>query len=478
MLRYGLFYYHRRMDVKNTQLKVLERLLRSGTNTAYANHVGISSGLSYERFKLNAPVCTYDTIKPWVDRCKSGEPDVLWPGRVHHFAVSAGTTGKGKHIPIYADRISSDLGFMRSVMRHIISVNPDPGLFLGKHVALSGSVETVDGLHFGEISGILACASPRWIRLWHILCPEKAATMAWSIRYKTLVDLASRSDIRVLTGVPSWILIFLRDVSSRTGMPIEQVWPNLKLVVTGGVALSVYHQAIRYELGTLNVRFLENYGASEGYFAFDWFDAGSMLLQYNSDVFYEFIPIDIGYEKAKHSLMSAGNITPLWEVQPYVRYALVVTNIGLMRYLTNDEVIFESIDPPRLKILGRLNEMTDTFGEAVNATEVHSVVKQVMPSITYDHLHIRPTWNGNPALPFHEWIFVIADPYLRNSMIESSTTLPNELDQHLRLINRHYAIRRETGAMRLPSLRIIGMDEYETIIRAQPRSQSKLGMFI
>jgi hypothetical protein len=176
--------------------------------------------------------------------------------------------------------------------------------------------------------------------------------------------------------------------------------------------------------------------------------------------------------------MSAGNITPLWEVQPYVRYALVVTNIGLMRYLTNDEVIFESIDPPRLKILGRLNEMTDTFGEAVNATEVHSVVKQVMPSITYDHLHIRPTWNGNPALPFHEWIFVIADPYLRNSMIESSTTLPNELDQHLRLINRHYAIRRETGAMRLPSLRIIGMDEYETIIRAQPRSQSKLGMFI
>jgi hypothetical protein len=122
--------------------------------------------------------------------------------------------------------------------------------------------------------------------------------------------------------------------------------------------------------------------------------------------------------------------------------------------------------------------MTDTFGEALTASDVREVHQRVIPSIKYNHFHVRPAWSGIPPLPMHEWILVIADPAVRYTLTDCSFALTDEIDQHLRSINRHYAIRRETGAMGLPLLRIIGLDEYETIIRALPQSQSKLGLFL
>jgi hypothetical protein len=466
------------MDVQAEQLKVLDRTLRQGASASYARHAGIIPDMSYDVFRANVPLITYDDLGPWVARCKSGEGDVLWPGIVRQFAVSAGTTGLGKHIPIYEDRLRSDLRFMRRVMRRIIRDNPDPGMFLGRHVALSGSVESVDGIDFGEISGMLACASPKWIRLWHSQCPQRSAFMKWPDRFESIIINSMMNDVRVITGVPSWILILLREVSARSGQPIDHIWPNLRLIVTGGVALSGYIDAIQAELGALNVRFMENYGASEGYFASDWFDEGSLRLQYDTDVLFEFIPIETSIPAGFNTAIDSTRVVPLWNVKPNVRYGLVVSNMGLWRYVTNDEIMFTSTNPPRICITGRLNEMTDTFGEAVSASDVREVHQRVIPSIKYNHFHVRPAWSGIPPLPMHEWILVIADPAVRYTLTDCSFALTDEIDQHLRSINRHYAIRRETGAMGLPLLRIIGLDEYETIIRALPQSQSKLGLFL
>ncbi len=453
-------------------------MLRKGTGTAYAKHLGLSADMAYADFKTRVPLISYSDLEPWVNRVKNGEQHILWPGVVRRFAVSAGTTGTGKHIPISDGRLQSDLQFMRRVTHHILQGNPDPGLFLGKHLALSGSVVSAGGFEFGEISGMLACASPKWVRLWHALCPEKAAYMSWPDRFEAIITNAIHSDIRMITGVPSWILILLREVSRRRGMPISHVWPHLRLIITGGVALSGYFNAIKSEIGDLNVRFLENYGASEGYFAFDWFDSGSMLLQFDSSVFFEFIPLPSTHELTMPQPLDNLATVPLWDVQPGMRYGLVVSNMGLWRYVTNDEVVFESVSPPRIRVNGRLNQMTDTFGEAVSASDVRDVIQQVMPDKTYDHVHIRPTWSGSPPLPLHEWIVVVTEARVRKSMRDASSILAVQIDQQLQAKNRHYATRRETGAMGLPILCIIGMDAYETFLKAMPKSQSKLGLFI
>jgi len=368
---------------------------------------------------------------------------------------------------------------MRSVVRHVVRSNPDPGLFMGWHVALSGSVEFIDGIEYGEISGMLACATPRWLRNWHGICPEKAAHMPWTQRLEALVEWAQSKDVRVLTGVPTWLLVFLRDVSRRRQLPIEQVWPNLRLIITGGVALSGYIEALRVELGSIPVRFLENYGASEGYHAFDWYDAGSMLLQCNSDNFYELFEINKEVLKDTDLQKLNTSIIPLWHAQPDIDYGLVISNnSGLWRYVTNDIIRFDSVHPPRLKVVGRLNEMTDTFGEAVTKEDILNVIGRVLPENTFRNVHVRPTWDNDTGLPMHEWIFEISDDRNHELLTTQDGRLAEITDALLQSMNRHYSIRRQTGAMAAPQMRIITRDGYEQLIRSLPKSQSKLGMFI
>lgn len=466
------------MDVKSAQLIVLANLLRVGAGTKYGHAIGIRSGMSYDDFRTSIPLGTYKDIAPWVERCKTGESNIMCPGVVRRFAVSAGTTGQGKHIPISDDRLSDDLGFMKRVTRQVIRDNPDPGLFLGRHIALSGSVETIDGCDYGEISGMLACASPRWIRLWQSLCPEKAARMTWPDRFEAIIHNSLFSDVRVITGVPSWLLILIREVSKRRDLPIGEIWPNLRLIITGGVALAGYHDVLRNELSGLPVRYLENYGASEAYHSFDWYDNGSMLLQYDMNNFYELAPLARD-SSGKISTQPSENLIPVWDAEPGIEYGLVVSNrSGLWRYLTNDIVQFTQSIAPRLQVIGRLTDMTDAFGEALSASDVLDASSSIRSLFSITQVHIQSRWIGEPPVPGHVWLLVVPESIKRAELISAEQALVDELDSSLKAINRHYAIRRDTGALGSPKIQVIGIDEYESLLRKLPKSQSKLGMFI
>ncbi len=466
------------MDVQTAQIRILEKLLQQSAGTAYAKHLGLGPNLSYDEFKANVPMCTYDDLSPWVERCKSGEPDVLWPGFVRRFAVSAGTSGHGKHIPITDERLADDLIFMRRVMRLVLNDNPDPGLFLGRHVALSGSVEKINDADYGEISGMLACASPKWIRLWHTICPEKAAQMSWPDRFESIITRSMHSDVRVISGVPSWLLILFREVSRRRRLPINHVWPNLRLIITGGVALSGYHDILQNELEYLPVRYLENYGASEGYHSFDWYENESMFFQYDMNTFYEMMPIardSFGRILTQHG----SGLIPLWEAEPGVEYGLVVSNrSGLWRYLTNDIVQFVESSTPRIMVVGRLTDMTDTFGEALSASDVRTALANIKTTAAISQVHIKSTWAGDPSIPRHDWILVDPDYGKPTALLSADQSLAEEIDTSLKSINRHYSIRRETGALGLPNVKVIGLEDYESMLRALPKSQSKMGLFI
>lgn len=466
------------MDVQTAQIRILEKLLQQSAGTAYAKHLGLGPNMSYDEFKANVPMCTYDDLTPWVERCKSGEPDVLWPGFVRRFAVSAGTSGHGKHIPITDERLADDLIFMRRVMRLVLNDNPDPGLFLGRHVALSGSVEKINDADYGEISGMLACASPKWIRLWHTICPEKAAQMSWPDRFESIVTRSMHSDVRVISGVPSWLLILFREVSRRRRLPINHVWPNLRLIITGGVALSGYHDILQNELEYLPVRYLENYGASEGYHSFDWYENESMLLQYDMNTFYELAPLNRdGSGSLLHHIGT--DLTPLWAATPGVNFGLVVSNrSGLWRYLTNDIVQFVESSTLRIMVVGRLTDMTDTFGEALSASDVRTALANIKSTAAISQVHIKSTWAGDPSIPRHDWILVDPDYGKPTALLSADQSLAEEIDTSLKSINRHYSIRRETGALGLPNVKVIGLEDYESMLRALPKSQSKMGLFI
>jgi hypothetical protein len=440
---------------------------------------------SYEEFTKYVPLIEYADIATYIDQIKQKTSNVLWPGITDKFAVSSGTTGQGKHLPITRDRVKADLRFMRSVVWDLLRKS-DFRIFGGTHLSIVGSLEKTNQYEIGEISAILASSSPKWIRFMQYPDPYTSIYEPWGDRFETILQTALERDIRVISGVPSWIFVLFKEVVKRSGKSIEQLWPNLHLIITGGVALSAYIEILTSYLGSLQPAFYENYGASEGYYAHGWFDQGWMGLKYDHGIFYEFIPKE---EAGRTS--SSPLVLPLWEVEPKVTYQLVVSHFGLWRYKTNDLIEFKaptissSIHPsipsptPTLRIIGRANEMTDDYGEALSADEARKALQSITALPTPRHLHVKSTWHLTDDLPYHEWIMVYDDSSLLFSGEEPYLqAVATKIDEWICDHNRHYAMRRQAGVLGAPKLTVYDMEAYTRLLASLPKAQSKLPFFI
>ena len=90
------------------QKEVLSALLETTKNTAFGLEHNFSSINSYDEFCKKIPIRTYEDIFPYIERLRSGEKNVLWPGRTKWFAKSSGTTNaESKFIPFTEDALNN-----------------------------------------------------------------------------------------------------------------------------------------------------------------------------------------------------------------------------------------------------------------------------------------------------------------------------------------------------------------------------------
>ena len=82
------------------QHKVFCRLMKDAAHTEWGLKYGYKDIKRYQDFQ-RVPIQTYEEIKPYVERMRHGEKDVLWRGEVQWVAKSSGTTNdKSKFIPV------------------------------------------------------------------------------------------------------------------------------------------------------------------------------------------------------------------------------------------------------------------------------------------------------------------------------------------------------------------------------------------
>ena len=74
------------------QEKTMHQIVAQAANTAFGRDHNFSKIRTYEDFKQAVPIRDYEDLKPYIERVKNGEPDVLWPGRPAYFAKTSGTT--------------------------------------------------------------------------------------------------------------------------------------------------------------------------------------------------------------------------------------------------------------------------------------------------------------------------------------------------------------------------------------------------
>lgn len=448
-------------------------LLARGLNTRYGREHSFGEVHSYDDFAEIVPIGFYEDLEKDIEAMKSGRPDLLWPGNVDMFAVSAGTTGEGKHLPLSSERMVSDRRFMRKVILDYLKQKPNLFTISGKHLSLPGTVEKKDNIQIGEISGFSALRSPWWLLPFQLSNPRRLARLPFKEKFDTVLRASLKADLKVIVAVPSWILTLFQQAAEQTGKKnISEIWPNLKLLVCGGVKLSNYRPHLEKLADGLKLDFIETYGSSEGYFAYsDELENEDMKLVYDNGIFYEFIPEPLPEVES----LSIQKTVPLWEVQKGVPYAMLVTNnSGLWRYAVDDIIDFTSVEPPRIKVRGRLSEMLDEFGEALHANEAEQALNE-----TVREMELKKgafTLGGHLAsengVPRHYWFVQFPDPIHRQTL----ERLAQNVDSRLRQINRHYNIRRESGALGEPEVQSITQTDINNWLdfKNKDKAQSKL----
>jgi hypothetical protein len=236
---------------------------------------------------------------------------------------------------------------------------------------LGGSTDLTEvaaGVYTGDLSGIAVKTLPWWAKARYFPPVELALLKNWEEKIAILSERSLSADIRMISGVPSWMLIFFERLRQNVGeknFRLVDAYPNLEMIVHGGVNFAPYRGQFEKLLDGSHAELREVYPASEGFIAIADRGTGEGL-RMNLDIglFFEFVPLEE---------LGTANPTRHWlqNVEPDVNYALVMTTCaGLWSYVIGDTVRFLERGSPRILITGRTSYYLSAFGEHVIAEEL------------------------------------------------------------------------------------------------------------
>jgi hypothetical protein len=443
-------------DPVGVQSHLLRRLLITAADTEWGRRFDFrriaASDDVVEAYRRTVPLHSYDALSHDAERVRRGVPDVMWPGIHTHFAVSSGTASAGKLIPLSQEMLDVNKRFSVGAGLNYLAETGDFSFIFGKHLTLPGRIEEspdYPGTLVGEVSGLQAEHAPKFFSTLLQAVPNELSFLPnWEEKLAAVADHTMEQDVRLIVMVPTWSLSFFAILferyRKRTGRQVStvgEIWPNLRVFISGGVALRSYKELLRERIGIADLSFVETYGASEGFFSFqDKLDDPAMLLHLDNGVFYEFVPMDNVADEDPPRLH-------IGEVEPDVRYALYVSTCsGLWAYGVGDVLRFSSTSPHRIFVAGRTSEMVDRFGEAVFGEEARAALRAAceLTGARVRDFHIAPRLPQQDVLAAHEWLIEFETPPGDLGIFADA------IDEHLQRVNRHYQIRREARSFDLP----------------------------
>lgn len=383
------------------QNQVFERLIRDAKNTAFGKDHNFDKINSYEDFKREVAVSDYEGLRSYVDRMVKGEENVLWKGKPLYFAKTSGTTSGAKYIPISKESMPTHIDAAKNALLMYIEQTGDASFVEGKMIFLQGSpvLDEIGGVKLGRLSGISAHYVPKILQRNRLPSWETNCIEDWETKVDAVVEETFQEDMRVISGIPSWVQMYFERLIQKTGKSISELFPNFNFFVYGGVNFAPYKPKFEALIGK-KMDYVELYPASEGFIAFqDSQTEPGMLLNVNSGMFYEFIPADSYFDEAPKRLS-------LGEVELGVNYAIILnTNAGLWGYSIGDTVEFTSLKPYRVKVTGRIKHFISAFGEHVIGKEVEQALKAAIgdSDVAISEFTVAPQVNPEEGLPYHEW---------------------------------------------------------------------------
>ena len=383
------------------QEKLLISLVKTAEKTLFGREHQFENIKTVQDFRKNVKIADYEDLKPYTEKVKKGQRNILWTDTPEYFAKTSGTTSGSKYIPISKEGMPYQIAAAQSAIFHYISQKNNADFVSGKMIFLQGSpeLEEINGIQTGRLSGIVAHHIPNYLQKNRLPSLKTNLIEDWETKVDEIVKETEKENMTLISGIPPWLIMYFEKLIERNGKKITELFPNLQLIITGGVNYEPYREKMKELLGK-EVDTIQTFPASEGFFAFqDDYQHEGLLLLTNHGIFYEFVPLE-AYGKP-----DAKRLT-LKDVELHKDYALILTtNSGLWAYSIGDVVRFISKNPYRIVVSGRTKHFTSAFGEHVIAFEVEEAMKATVEKFAAQitEFHLAPQVNPTDGLPYHEW---------------------------------------------------------------------------
>jgi hypothetical protein len=389
---------------------IFNTLISSAAHTQFGADHQFLRIRNHADFIRQVPVRDYEELKPYIEKIKSGERDVLWKGMPLYFAKTSGTTSGVKYIPLTKESIPNHIQSARNALLMYINETKKTDFVNGKMIFLQGSpeLEQTGGIRTGRLSGIVYHFVPAYLLRNRMPSYKTNCIDDWEKKVDAICAETLPEKMSLISGIPPWVLMYFERLIEISGAEyIKDIFPFFSLFIYGGVNYEPYRNKIESIVGK-RIDSIETYPASEGFIAFqDTQSEEGMLLNVDSGIFYEFIPIsEIGSQ-------SPGRIT-LRDVEIGVNYALVISsNAGLWAYNIGDTIKFVSKHPYRIVVTGRIKHYISAFGEHVIGEEVEYAIRKASEGMRCEIVEFTVAPQVNPPegeLPYHEWFVEFGSP--------------------------------------------------------------------
>lgn len=390
------------------QERILQELLHQAQDTQFGKDHRFNQLSNATEFAQAVPVRDYEQLVPYIQRAKSGERDVLWPGQPLYFCKTSGTTSGTKYIPLTKASMPNHINSAKNALLNYVGETGKGNFIDGKMIFLQGSpvLDYLEsGIPYGRLSGIVANHVPSYLQRNRMPSYATNCIEDWETKVKRIVEETASQNMTLISGIPSWVQMYFEMMLEYTGKKtIREVFPNFELFPFGGVNFAPYKQRFKELIGD-DVPSIELYPASEGFLAYqDSQQEEGLRLNVNSGIYFEFIKADDYFTENPKRYSLA-------EVELNANYALVLSNnAGLWGYSIGDTVKFVSLAPYRILVTGRIKHFTSAFGEHVIGEEVDRAMRAAMEEYHFaaTEFHVAPEVAPQDGLPYHEWLVEFA----------------------------------------------------------------------
>ena len=195
-------------DVERAQLAVLREILQRNAMTEYGREHGFARIDGAEAYRRAVPLIVHKDIDPLVQRMAAGERNVLTAEDPVMFAMTSGTEGKPKLIPVTPtcrDVVHRDQ--MRTWLFH--ALKDHPRMLDGKVLSLVSPAEegrTSADIPFGSTSGTIYRDLPWFVRSGYLVPYEVFTIEDYLAKYYVILRLGLTARVTfVCTANPSSI---------------------------------------------------------------------------------------------------------------------------------------------------------------------------------------------------------------------------------------------------------------------------------